>query len=99
LSDIRPNASISGTLRSGSLTANVNALLKVELIESATGASLWSASARTTRTVGNISVFNGKNVTFDAEDPKQAYGELVDTLVAQVTRDFRATWVREPIVR
>jgi hypothetical protein len=99
LSDIRPNVSISETLRSGSLTANVNAMLKVELIESATGASIWSASARTTRTVGHISVFDGGNFTLDAEDPDQAYGELVDTLVAQVTTDFRATWVREPIVR
>jgi hypothetical protein len=99
LSDIRPNVSISETLRSGSLTANVNAMLKVELIESATGASIWSSSARTTRTLGHISVFEGKNVTFDADDPDRAYGELVDTLVAQVTKDFRSTWVREPIVR
>jgi hypothetical protein len=99
LSDIRPNVSISERLRSGSLTANVNAMLKVELIESATGASIWSASARTTRTVGHISVFDGGGFTFDAEDPGQAYGELVDTLVAQVTSDLRATWVREPIVR
>ncbi len=99
LSDIRPNVSISETLRSGGVTANVNATLRVELIESATGASIWSASARTTRTVGHISVFDGRNFTFDAEDPDQAYGELVDALVAQVTQDFRATWVREPIVR
>jgi len=99
VSDIRPNLSISKTLRSGSLTANVDATLTVDLIESATGASIWSASARATRTVGHISVFNGKNFTFDAEDPEQAYGDLIDTLVAQVTSDFRATWVREPIAR
>ena len=99
VSDIRHNLSISKTLRSGSLTANVDATLTVDLIESVTGASIWSASARTTRTVGHISVFNGKNFTFDAEDPEQAYGDLIDALVTQVTSDFRATWVREPIVR
>ncbi len=99
VSDIRPNLSISKTLRSGSLTANVDATLTVDLIETATGASIWSASARTTRTVGYISVFNGKDFTFDAEDPEQAYGDLIDALVTQVTSDFRATWVREPIAR
>ena len=99
VSDIRPELSISKTLLSGSLTANVDATLTVDLIESVTGASIWSASARTTRTVGHISVFNGKNFTFDAEDPEQAYGDLIDALVTQVTSDFRATWVREPIVR
>ena len=99
ISDVRPNVSISKTLRSGSLTANVEATLTVDLIESATGASIWSASARATRTVGHVSVFNKKDITFDAEDPDQAYGELVDALVAQVTSDFRARWVRQPIPR
>jgi len=99
VSDIRPNLSIANTLRSGTLTANVDATLTVDLIESETGASIWSASARATRTVGHISVFDGKHFTFDAEDPEQAYGELIDTLVARVTSDFRSTRVRQPIPR
>jgi len=99
VSDIRPNLSIANTLRSGTLTANVDATLTVDLIESSTGASIWSASARTTRTVGHISVFDGKHFTFDAENPEQAYGELIDTLVARVTSDFRSTRVRQPIAR
>jgi len=99
VSDVRPNLSIADTLRSGTLTANVDATLTVDLIESATGASIWSASARATRTVGHISVFDGKHFTFDAEDPEQAYGELIDTLVARATSDFRSTRVRQPIPR
>jgi hypothetical protein len=99
ISDIRPNLSISRTLRSGTLTANVDATLTVDLIESATGASIWSASARTSSTVGHISVFEGKNFAFDAEDPEQAYGALIDTLVTRVTSDFRSRRVRRPIAR
>ncbi len=99
VSDIRPNLSISKTLRSGTLTANVDATLTVDLIESATGASIWSASARTTTTVGHISVFNGKEFAFDAEDPEQAYGALIDTLVTRVTADFRSRRVRQSIDR
>jgi hypothetical protein len=56
VSDIRPNLSIAHTLKSGQLTANVDAMLTVELIETATGASIWSSSARATRTIGQITM-------------------------------------------
>lgn len=99
VSDVRPNVSIANTLKSGSLTANVDMTLTVDLVETETGASIWSASASASRTIGHISVFNGKHFTFDAEDPDQAYGPLIDALVSQVTSDFQARWVRQPIVR
>lgn len=99
ISNVRPNLSVSRTLKSGSLTANVDATLTVDLIETETGASIWSASASATRTIGHITVFNGKDFSFDAEDPEQAYGPLIDALVGNVTSDFRASWVREPIPR
>jgi hypothetical protein len=37
---------------------------------------------------------NGGIPDFGARDPNEAYGELVDVLVRDVTRDMRATWVR-----
>jgi len=94
ISDIRPNFSIAGALRSGHVTALVDATLTVQLVETSTGASLWSGSARATKSLGHISVFHGGEFVFDAEDADQAYGVLIDALVEQVTRDFRATWVR-----
>jgi hypothetical protein len=97
VSDVQPNFSISKTLRSGSLSAKVNATLAVELIETATGASIWNSSARATGTVGQISVFDGDRVVFDAEDPERAYSGLVDVLVAEVTRDFQARWTRREV--
>lgn len=99
VSDIRPNLSISRVLESGSLTANVDATLKVDLIETESGASIWSTSSRATRTIGHVTVFGGKRFAFDAEDPEQAYGALIDALVAQVVSDFQARWVRQPIAR
>lgn len=97
VSDVRPNLSLASTLRSGTLTANVDASLTVDLVETETGASLWSASGSATRTIGHVSVFEGDLFSFDAEDPEQAYGPLIDALVSQVTADLRATWVREAI--
>lgn len=92
VSNARPDVRIAPSLKSGSVTALVEVSLSVQLLETATGASIWSNSARVTQNVGHVGVFNGKDITFDAQDPEAAYGPLVDALVEQVTRDFRATW-------
>ena len=95
VSDVRPDLSLSSGLRSGTLSAKVDATLEVQLIETSSGASIWSSSARATQSVGHISVFGGGDFSFDADDPERAYGNLVDALVAHVTRDFRATWQQQ----
>lgn len=97
VSDVKPRVSVSQSIASGSLSALIEATLAVELIETATGASLWNASASAQDTVGNLSLVGGKSVSFDAQDPDDAYGGLIDALVAQVTRDFHATRGRQPI--
>jgi len=93
VSEVKPDVFISG-LRSGSLSARVDATLAVRLIETSTGASIWSSSGRSTSTVGQVSVFKGGGFVFDADDPDQAYGDLIDSLVAQVTQDFRVRYER-----
>lgn len=94
ISEARPSISIAPSLESGSLSALIKATLAVQLIEVSSGASIWSSSASASHNVGNISVYGGKDVVVNAKDPKGAYGPLVDQLVEQVTRDFKATWVR-----
>jgi hypothetical protein len=64
------------------------------MIETETGASLWSNSARDVQRIGGVQVFSDKGVTFDADDPENAYGRLANSLVYVVTRDFRSRWVR-----
>lgn len=93
VSEVKPDLTLHG-LSSGSVTGKVDATLAVEMIEAETGASLWNSSARATRSVGQISVGDGGVYVFDAEDPEGAYGELVDSLVTQVTRDFRVSYER-----
>jgi len=94
VSSIRPSIQVSALLRSGHVSAQVDATLEVQMIETATGASIWNGSGSATRTLGNVGVFGGKEFAFDADDPERAYGDLVGALVEQVTRDFHATWDR-----
>ena len=65
------------------------------MVETATGASIWSCTASDTKEVGNISIFGGKNFAFNADNPEKAYGKLVNSLVNEVTKDFKVSWVRK----
>lgn len=94
VSDVRPSVNLFPSLESISVSADVDAKLFVEMIETASGASLWSASASRTERVGNVSVFGGKDVAFNARDPEKAYGHLVNNLVNAVVRDFQVTYER-----
>lgn len=94
LSEVEPSVSLSSTLSSGSVSAGVEGTLAVEMIETETGASLWSASARGQESLGSLRVSGGKNIDLDAPSPEAAYAALVDRLVSQVTRDLQSSWER-----
>ena len=94
VSDIRPTVRVTPDLRNAGVSADIDATLTAQMIETASGASIWSRSASVTMRVGDISMLGGRDVVFDAEDPERAYGPLVETLVERVTREFQATWER-----
>lgn len=95
VSEVRPSISLGLLFGHMSFSAEVDATLAAQMVETSSGASVWSESADATREVGNVSLFGGKYFVFDAEDPEKAYGKLVDALVEETTIDFRVTWRRE----
>lgn len=96
ISDVRPDISLALIFTAGmSVSAEVDATLDAQMVETESGASLWSASSSATREIGYVSVWEGGSFVFDAEDPERAYGKLVNTLVEDASQDFRVTWRRE----
>ena len=95
VSRVRPRVRLATDLGSGSLSMSLEATLSVRMIEVESGASIWSRSAKASRSVGNVGVYGHGDVVFDAGDPDGVYAQLVDTLVEQVTGDFHARWVRQ----
>jgi len=70
--------------------AKVNARLAARLVETGTGATVWSNSARDERTVAGVEKF-GHDFSFTAEDPEKAYGDMARSLCRRITHDFRHT--------
>ncbi|MEJ2704228.1 MAG: hypothetical protein P8Z79_17470 [Sedimentisphaerales bacterium] len=93
VSDVKPSVSI-GSLTHFGVSADVDATLNAQMVETETGASLWSRSARAVQRIGGVEVFGDRSFAFDADDPENAYGRLADILVEAATRDFRCHWIR-----
>ena len=92
LTDPRPSGHLS--MSSVSVRETVSAELSVKLVSTSTGGTMWRSSARTDGTLGRASLA-GLRPSVSIRDKDEAYGEVVDRLVANVTQDFRPTWVKQ----
>ncbi|UCD23575.1 MAG: hypothetical protein JSW51_11105 [Gemmatimonadota bacterium] len=89
-SNINPRASIS-SFPSVGVGATVSVELTVRMLETEVGATVWTNTAKASESVGELGLSGGQLV-FGAQDPKKAYGDLVDYLVSQVTTDMYSTY-------
>ena len=95
VSDIKPRINIASIISSATAAADVEADLSAKLVAAKDGTTLWADSARDRQTVGQVSIFKGGGIFFDARDPEEAYGDLVRSLAYKTTRDFqwrRSLW-------
>lgn len=92
VSDVTPRGSLP-PFGAPQVQATVSVELRVRLVSTSSGGTLWSRSARAEETVGEIGLVDGRPY-FGAEDPDNAYGRLVEELVARVTSDLRPQRVR-----
>lgn len=92
--DVKPRLDLQHMLSSASISADVTASLSTRLMETTRGATAWTRTTRTTATIAQVGVGGGA-VVFDAQDPERAYGTMVDALVAELSQDFRVTYVRK----
>jgi hypothetical protein len=79
----------------GGLRTEVKGDISARLVETDSGASVWSSSGWVRRQVGrvNVSAEHGVSGALSKSDPRE---EMVPALVYQLTHDFRPTSVRQP---
>lgn len=76
------------------LRTEVKGDISARLVETASGASVWSNSGWVRRQVGRVNVSeNGISGSMTKSDPRD---EMVPALVYQLTHDFRPTTERQP---
>ncbi len=94
-SEPRVDVKISDIARmEGGVRAELRGDLSARLLETASGASVWSSSSWARRQLGAVSVSEqGISGGMRNANPRD---EMVPALIYEVTHDFRATSVRQP---
>ncbi len=79
----------------GGVRAEVRADISSRLMETRSGASVWSSSAWAKRQIGRITVSAERGVSGEASNsnPRE---EMIPSLAYHLTHDFRPTSVRQP---
>lgn len=80
----------------GGVRTEIRGDISSRLVETSTGASVWSKSAWARRQIGrlNVSAERGVSGGMSQSDPRE---EMVPALVYQLTHDFRPSSVRQPV--
>lgn len=91
LSKVKPQGHIG--LSGMNVRAGVSAELTVRLLSTSTGGTVWRSSSVASGTVGRIDI-SDRLPSIAMRDKEEAFGEVVQQLIAEVTRDLRPTWVK-----
>jgi hypothetical protein len=92
LSKLKPKGHIG--VSGVNVRAGVSAELTVRLLSTSTGGTVWRSSSVASGTVGKLSI-SDRLPSLALRDKEEAYGEMVQQLIVDVTRDLRSTWVKQ----
>lgn len=91
----KPSVQVGRSLTSLHARADVSGELAAKLLETGSGATVWSRSSSATAGVARVGVREGALPSFGATDPAQVHGGLVRRLVSELGSDFHARWQRQ----
>jgi hypothetical protein len=95
-SDPKTDVRVSGDLLrlEGDVRTEIRADMSAKLLETRTGASIWSSSSWARRQLGGVSVSAERGVSggVRSSDPRE---EMVQSLVFHLTQDFRPSTARQ----
>lgn len=92
VSPVKPRARLS--VSDLNVRASVSAELGVRLLSTRAGGTLWRSSSAASGTVARMTLAGGLP-SLSVRDTEEAYGEIVGSLVDQVSADLRPTWVKQ----
>jgi hypothetical protein len=99
VSGMTPDLHLSPSLKSFSAAAKVNSDLSAKLLETATGATVWSGGAHGKWSLGGVRYHGGNLTDLHYTDPSAQYQKMIDELARVATDDFRPTYEERPVNR
>lgn len=90
----RPSLRVGRALTTMKAQADITGRLDARLLETRSGATVWSRSSRASADVARVGISKGLP-TFGATDPARVHGTLTRQLVVNLGGDFYATWQRQ----
>jgi len=80
----------------GGVRTEIRGDISARLLETASGASVWSMSGWARRQMGAVHVSAERGISggMSGSNPRE---EMVPALVSEITHDFRPTYVRQPV--
>jgi hypothetical protein len=89
VSEIKPKIKVFTAAKALNAKAYIEAALQTRILETGSGATLWTRATSGKTQVAGISLMEGGPIRFGVSDPKEKYGKLVPELVYVNTGDFR----------
>ncbi len=91
VSDVKPQIDISALIKSMRIQATFSISITARFLSTETGATLWTDSVQRKESLAYLSMGEGQVPYFDVRDQEEAYTDLIERLVYELTRDFRPT--------
>ena len=92
VSEIKPKINVFTAAKTLNAKAYVEAALRTRILETNSGATLWTRATTGKTQVARINLSEGGPFSFGVSDPKEKYGKLVPELVYVNTTDFRSRY-------
>jgi hypothetical protein len=89
----KPGFALSTVWKTLSVKSDVDAMLSAKLVETQTGATMWTDSAKATVNVANAQFNIHGEGHLGATDPEAVFGDMIGSLVEEITEDFRVHYI------
>lgn len=95
--EAKPKVNVSSFLTSGQVdvAADVTSRVSAKLIDTASGATIWTNAMNDKGRAGEVSVNTGGGVDASGQDTNDIYARMVHESVYSLTDPFRSHWVWE----
>jgi PBP1b-binding outer membrane lipoprotein LpoB len=98
MSKAKPSVNLSSSIwKTVNARADVNVALSARLLETSSGATMWTDSSQLTTTIAHANFNDHGEGSFGARDPEATYGAMIDNMVFTITDGFRTHYVNRRV--